>query len=292
MSVPRPSVLAAPPVARAFTALGILSLIAALPACDAFNPAFIDFVGSNFDAISVQPRGPDSAGHVVIAFRNDTVFDERMLAHLEGRCLEIQETTPAQVDQCQARFQGEALRPRIRILLQITFVNGEQLFVEFSDGSSTVIDPIESAEDFPDLIRGQQDNIVVQCDVRRVELVGLPSVFVPIFFETTRVETGDLNTAPFRIQVDRVPPQFVVLRVDDVDARGNTVVLRNFGVRDLPPPAIEPNCGSVVTITLSGTLRVPFEINETGLEAPGALDTDAAAVAASPGRFRTIVGIR
>lgn len=265
---------------RISVVLGLVGVFLVVGGCDAFNPAFVDFVGSNFDAIPVNPQGPDSRGHVVVAFRNDTVFDEQMLMSLVDRGLD------------SALTQTEGLRPRVRMLVLITFTTGEQILVEFNDGSATILDPSEDASNFPDLIQTQQDNIVVQCDVARVELVGLPSIFVPVQFETIRIETGDLNTQPFRVQVSTTPPGFVTLRVDDVDAFGNTTVRRNVDIRDRPAPAIGPNCGSVVTITLAGTLRVPFERNEFDMNVPGVLDTNNAALAASPGRFSIIVGIR
>lgn len=257
-----------------------LALCVALPGCDALNPAFIDFVGTNFDGITVQPQGPTSPGHVVIAFRNDTVFDEALLQSLINAGLD------------PALTELENLRPRIRILVRITFVNGEQLQLEFNDGSSTIVHPAVNVLNFPDLTRTERNNVVVQCDVARVELITLPSVFVPIFFETLRIDPGDENTAPFRVQLNTAPPQFVALREDDTDQFGNTLILRNIDIRDRPAPAVGPNCGSVVTITIAGTLRAPFEINEFGLLVPGVLTTNFRGIAAHPGRFSINIGIR
>ncbi len=265
-----------------FSPLAVLvavGLCVALGGCDAFNPAFIDFVGTR-DGIDVQPQGPPSPGHVVIAFRNDTVFDEALLQSLINAGLDT------------ALTEVEDLRPRVRIQLLITFVNGEQLQIEFNDGSSTIVHPTVDVLNFPDLTRPEQDNIVVQCDVARVELLTLPAVFAPVFFETIRIDPGDENTAPFRVEVNTADPQFVVLRQDDTDQFGNTQLLRNIDIRDRPAPAIGPNCGSVVTITLSGTLRSSFEINEFGLLVPGVLNTDFRAISAYPGRFGITVGIR
>jgi len=258
----------------------IAGVLALLPGCDALNPAFVDFVGSNFDAVNIDPQGPDSRGHVVIAFRNDTVFDEALLQSLINTGLD------------PALTQVVGLRPRVRILVQITFVNGEQIQLEFNDGSASIIDPAVDPTNFPDLTQTQQDNLVVQCDVARVELATLPSVFVPSFFETIRIDPGDVNRLPFRLQVNVIPPQYELLEIDDVDEFGNTTLLRNIDVRDQPAPAIAPNCGSVITITLTGTLRLPFTVNEFDRIVPGRLDTDAVSLAASPGRFGIVVGIR
>jgi len=256
---------------------GVLTGLAlALPCCDAFNPAFVDVLGPGV----ASPRGPDSSGHVVIAFRNDTIFDERVLQDLVDAGLN------------RDLLDTPNLRPRVRMLLQITFLNRETLQVEFNDGSSTIIDPSINASEFPDLTRTQQNNLVVQCDVARVDLLGLPSIFVPEFFEFTRIDPGDANTRPFRVRTRVDPPQFAVLQRDTVDQLGNTMVLRNIGVRDAPAPAIAPNCGSVVTITMSGTLTLPTERNAFGEDTVGALITDTARIDASPGQFRINVGIR
>ena len=240
---------------------------------DALNPAFLSVVGG-------VPGGPSSRGHVAVAFRNDTFFDERIQQQLLDAGLE------------PALLEGFALRPRVRMNLLITFGNGEQLAVEFNDGSATVVDPAVDVTTIPELTRTEQDNLIVQCDVLRVELVGLPSVFVPVFFETTRIDPGDENTPPFRVRVNVTPPQFVLLRPDDVDQQGNTTLQRNIGIRDLPAPAVQPNCGSVVTIILSGTLTAPFEENAFGALVPGFLTTDITAFAQFPGRFQVTVGIR
>jgi hypothetical protein len=259
---------------------GVLCVSLMVLGCDAFNPAFVDFVGSNFDGVDVTPQGPDSAGHVVIAFRNDTVFDEQMLDSLIAQGLE------------RSLTEGNNVRPRIRMLLNIVFTNDEMIQVEFNDGSASIVDPRVDLATLPELTRGEKNNIVVQCDVARVELMGLPSIFVPIFFETIRIDPGDELTRPFRVQVNSIPPQFQVLRVDDIDNLGNTVLLRNIDIRDLPAPAIGPNCGSVVTISISGTLRSPFVVNEFGALVPGVLNTNGQGIAANPGRFDINVGIR
>ncbi|NOS99552.1 MAG: hypothetical protein HOP29_02880 [Phycisphaerales bacterium] len=263
---------------RGRTALMFASMagVVAFTACDAFNPAFLDVLGPSV----VAPRGPDSAGHVVIAFRNDATFDERVLDSLVAAGLD------------EALLTDQTLRPRVRLLLRITFVDQNTLDVEFNDGSSTVIDPLVDPRDFPDLLQTPQNNLVVQCDVARVDLLTLPSVFVPTAFEITRIDPGDENTPPFRVRNQIIPAQFEQLQLDTVDQFGNTVVLRNINTRDAPAPAISPNCGSVVTLTLSGQLSLPFERNFVGVDLPGVLITDLARLAASPGRFRLTVGIR
>ena len=251
-----------------------------LPGCDALNPSFVDFVASTFPESGAIPEGPDSRGHVVVVLRNDMVFDQQMVDLLIGRGMDPSVT------------EDDDFRPRVRMLVQITFTNNEQLLWELNDGSSRVVDPSVDLTTLPELTRTPLDNTVVQCDVARVELVGLPSVFVPIGFQTVRIDPGDENTSPFRVNVNTVVPQFIVLQEDDLDQSGNTVVFRNINIRDRPAPAVGPNCGSVVTIIMSGTLRVPFVVNAFNLVVPGVLNTDTLSRAASPGRFSIVVGIR
>ena len=247
-----------------------------VPGCDAFNPAFLDVLGTDV----VSPVGPDSSGHVVVAFRNDTVFDERLLQALVNQGLDPE------------LLLTPELRPRIRLRVLVTFINDQQLDIEFNDGSSTIITPLVDSANFPDLTRPEKTNFVGQCDVARVNIVGLPSIFVPIPFSTIRIDPGDENTPPFRVRVTTQEPEFVALEADQVDELGNSILLRNIGIRELPGPAIGPNCGSVISIVVSGTLRVPFVVNEFGEEVPGSLNTDINALEAAPGRFQIDVGVQ
>lgn len=253
-----------------------LAMICCILSCDALNPAFLDVLPSTI----AEPQGPDSAGHVVVALRNDAIFDDLILQYLVERGIDPE------------LLEDPALRPLVRMLVLITFANGNTTLVQFLDGSAEVVDPLAGDFTIQELDRTQRDNIVVQCDVARVELVDLPEVFVPVFFETTRIDPGDENTPPFRVRVNVVPPQYERLELDSIDQFGTTTVQRNIDIRDAPAPAIGPNCGSVVTILLSGTLGVPFEFNGAGEDAPGVLNTNQTAFDASPGRFKVQVGIR
>jgi len=259
-------------------ALAAGASICILSACgDALNPAFLDILGPGI----VAPRGPGSAGHVVVALRNDTIFDDRILQHLISAGLDEEIVT------------ASGVRPRMRMTFLITFVNGNTMQVQFDDGSSDIVHPLASQATQADLARPEQNNVVVQCDVARVDLIRESiQVFVPDFFETTRIDPGDENTPPFRVRVTVDPPQFEVLQIDDVDEFGTITTLRNIDIRDAPAPAIGPNCGSVVTILVSGTLSLPFEISSGGNDVPGVLNTNGVALAASPGRFQINVGIR
>ncbi len=243
---------------------------------DALNPAFVDFLGP---AVIGSPSGPTSSGHVVIAFRNDTRFDEQLLTYLVEQGLD------------PTILEDPDLRPRVRMVVQITFVNDETLIVEFNDGSATVIDPAFDASTVPELLETQQDNLVVQCDVSRVNLVGLPSVFLPTFVTTTTFDNAQFVVLTRR-DLTIADPRFVQLQVDQVDDLGNPVILRNVGVRNQPAPAVGPNCGSVVTLVMSGTLKINFSPNGAGALVPGFLDTDIDSQEESPGRYQITVGIR
>ncbi|MEE9297052.1 MAG: hypothetical protein V3W34_19090 [Phycisphaerae bacterium] len=253
-----------------------------LAGCDAFNPAFVDFVSSNFPAAAIVPRGPDSRGHVVVAFRNDTLFDERLLLSLIDNGM-----NPSLVDDPE-------LRPRVTVRVRITFVNGETLDVEFRDGSSKIVEPGVVSSDFPDLIRTEQDNLVVQCDVSQVELLELPSIFVPATFKTFQIReivTGDIAFLECQ-ETAGDPPHFELLQRDGVDATGNTTIERNFDVRDVPGAAIAPNCGSVVTIVLRGRLTIPVLTDVICPPALGVLDTDAQRRSRFPGEFALEIAVR
>ena len=56
--------------------------------------------------------------------------------------------------------------------------------------------------------------------------------------------------------------------VDIVDEYFNTILLRNIGIRGVPGPVVSPICGTVITISLTGTLTVPF------LVGPGVVGND------------------
>ncbi len=258
------------------------ALFALMLGCDnailrsALNPGFVDVVGPG---IAGQPTGPTSPGHVVVAFRNDTVFDEQLLNFLVQEGLD-----PILLDDPEAR-------PRVAVRVRLSFPNDEELEVEFVDGSSTIVSPEVDITQFPDLTRNEQDNLVVQCDVVQVELVELPRIFVPSPLEILELDENEFGRA-FPVLVDTIPPQFELLERDEVDQNGNTTLQRNFDIRDVPGPAIGPNCGSVVTIVLSGTLRLPFRVNADNELVPAYFDTEMREIATVPGRYQLIVGIR
>lgn len=254
----------------------------ALSACDVLNPRFVDYVSGSFN-VPVQPLGPTSRGPVVIAFRNDMVFDEQLLDYLVAQGMD-----PTLLD-------DPNLRPRVRIAFRITLANGNQATIEFNDGSSTILDPqFGDAANFPALIRTEQDNLVLQCDVARVELAALPSVFIPVEIQVIGINRPALGGANVRLNLEILPgtPGFQALRADDPVVEGTIPIPRNFDIRDLPAPADGPSCGSVVTFVMTGTVRVHFDINEFGALVPGWLITDRGVIAAHPGRFKIAVQVK
>jgi len=85
-------------------------------------------------------------------------------------------------------------------------------------------------------------------------------------------------------------PEFRPLDVDTVDADGNTVVMQNIGIRDVPAPVLLPQCGSVISIVLNGILDVPFL---TGVDDNPSFDQDDfRTVARIGGRYEFIVSVR
>ncbi len=217
--------------------------------CNALNPAFVDLISPDGAGTATLQPAP---GFVVIAFLNNAQVDEQLISYLEG---------PGGL--VLTDLQKRALRPRIRARVQVTFSNNTVNIWEFVDGTQDLVDQRFAALVEPDLNQNDLDNSVVQCDVARIELIQASiDVFIPVEIEVwEQVEValgiGDLVTTEFVLR-ERIPPAFRGLQVDDVDQDGNTILKRNIGIRDLPAPVISPICGTVVTISLNGTLSVPF----------------------------------
>lgn len=263
-------------LARWPLAVGLLA--AFLGGCSAFNPAFVELVapGVANTLVTLDP----APGHVVIAFVNNTEMDEQLIGYLDG---------PGGMNFTDA--QKRNLRPRIRARVLVTFADGAQARFEFITGTPNVIDQRETAFADPDLSGNGLNNSVVLCNVARVELLqGSVEVFMPVrltVYELQDVGLGVFST--FR-QREQIAPQFRPLEVDDVDEDGNTILLRNVGIRDVPGPVVSPLCGTVVTISLTGTLNVPFLIGP-GVEGndPSYDRDDEPTVAAIGGQYDFVV---
>lgn len=252
--------------------------------CDALNPAFLQAV---LPAETQTQRTTENVrGHVPIFFINRTTFDGQLLDYLSS--IGVTDATVAD------------LQARVRLQVNVQFINGVTLPFEFTAGAQVVQGSVDIGGDTQfigtlptDLLEPDLTNEVVQCDVSRVEIVsGTIEVFVPVFLKEIRIEPGTQGTDPTRQLQQVIPPGFRALQVDDVDERLNVVVTRNIGIRDQPGPVIDVVCGSVVAFILEGTLEVPFVQDENGALVPGYLDTDTASEATIPGRYRVITTTR
>jgi len=252
--------------------------------CGALNPAFINLIDTSGTAqFSTLDNAP---GHVIIAFVNNAVVDEALLSFLqssEGGSLVLTDA------------ERRALRPRIRARVRVTFADGSSQVIEYVDGSSKLVDSRFDARTFADLTGNDLGNTVVLCDVASVTLDpgSEVEVFVPVevtgfdLVETTNASGGVVTTFQPRT---RIQPQFLPLRVDDVDADGNVTVLRNVGTRDVPTPVNNPVCGSVVAIAVNGTLSVPFLT--VASTAPSFDQADAQQAGSVGGRFSFQISIK
>jgi len=247
--------------------------------CTAFNPAFVNLLGGNVaTSLATIPNPP---GHVVVAFVNNAEIDES-LVNLVKDGLDLSATELAN------------LHPRIRLRIRITFVDGTFQTVEMISGSRNFVDASFNAESIPDLNQNDLTNVVVQCDVARVELEpgSNVEVFVPVGlqgFQLVTVNTsGGATSTTFQPRL-AFPPQFRALAVDDVDADGNIVLRRNVDVRDQLTATTNVVCGSVVAINMNGVLSVPFQIDASQ---PSFDQDDAQTVASIGGRYEFRVTVR
>lgn len=241
----------------------------ALGGCNAFNPAFINLLDPTGSAgLSTIAN---SRGHVVITFANNADVDERVVAELVNAGLEL----------------SEAVKPRFRLRVRVTFADGSDQLIEFIDGSASLVDPTFNAQSEPDLNQNDLNTLVVVCDVARVEVIDPIEVFVPLTWTVFDfVDPTGLNPGFFRVSREETP-RFVALQVDDVDEDLNTLLQRNVGLRDAPAPVNNPLCGSVVAITVNGVLSVPFFAQGGG--GPGFDVLDARAAASLGGRYEFAV---
>lgn len=261
-----------------------LSLLVALPfvGCGAFNPAFLNIVapGQADSFASVD----NASGHVIVSFINNAEVDERLVDYLETEGgLNL---TPV---------ERRNLRPRIRFRMLITFVDGSQLPLEFISGSTGLIDQQFDASVFPDLNQNDFDNAVALCNVQSIDLLpGSPiEVFIPVqlnVYARENVTDDDFTTEPIFNLQNQIAPQFRELEVDQTDADGNVVLQQNIGIRDVPAPVGEPQCGSVIGIVLNGTLDVPFLDGVD--DAPSYDQGDQNVVGRIGGRYEFVVSIR
>lgn len=228
-----------------------------LPGCGVFSSSFLsllDPAGTGVGATVDQPPG-----FVVITFANNAEIDEQLLSYLESN---------AGGGLVLTDEQKIALRPRVRLTVRITFTDNSILDVEFISGSADFVQPRFLAQSAPDLNQNDLETIVAVCDVQSVALrPGSPiEVFIPV--QLTQLGllavTGGFGGDVTGVFLDQgfITPRFRELQIDGTGADG-VGVRQNIGIEDLPGPIQNPLCGSVIGITLDGTLSVPFHPSRT-----------------------------
>lgn len=256
----------------------LVGLGLAMAGCDALNPAFVE-VMLPAEQIPPQVQTADNPrGHVPIFFVSNARFDGALLQYMANRGLDVSDAN---------------LRPRVRVQVTVSFSDGSTRVMEFLDGaqiseSATLIEgETEVAVIPPDLNRPSLNNQVAQCDVASVVVApNAIEVYIPVFWGL--YEQVEIQDVGIEIRLTELyPPQFYVLQVDDVDSTGDTVTLRNIGVRDVAGPILNLTCGTVVLYSLEGTLQTPFVGGS-----PGYFEDNAAAIAAFPGRFAVKTQVR
>ncbi len=253
-----------------------------LGGCGVFNSSFIALL----DPSGASTTIPNASGHIVVQFVNNASVQERLITFLETNG-GLQLTDGEKL----------ALKPRVRFRVLVTFRNGNTTTFEIVDGSSNLIDQRFSAETFPDLNQNDLNNAVVACGagVARVEVLPRSpiEVFIPVEWlefaqrEITNPATGFVTFEFVRGQ--RFPPQFRALLPDDVDADNNVLARRNVGIRDLPGPAVNPVCGTVVVIVMDGVLSMPFLPEGGGLASFDVGDRSTAGGIGGRFEFRTLM---
>lgn len=138
---------------------------------------------------------------------------------------------------------------------------------------------------------------MVLCDVAAVQVEPGSNieVFIPVeLFQYQLIESTTTGGGTVFTQFEQrgtIAPQFRSLQVDDVDADGNIILQRNIGVRNVPSPTPNLICGSVVAITMQGTLTVPF-LAVVSPNTPSFDQDDQSTVARIGGRYQFVVTVQ
>lgn len=251
-------------------------LLLSAAGCGAFNPALLNLFDSTgtgqFITIDNAP------GHVVLSIINNSTIDERLLDYLNqisalDNFNELEKTN---------------LKPRIRLRLRVTFIDGNFQVIEFITGSANLVDPAFGDLALPDLNQNDFSNAVVLCDVASVALEPGSNIEVFMPVEIAQFDLVEANTDQGGITTDfqergRIQPQFMSLQVDDLDDDRNVILQRNIGVRDVLSPVNNLLCGSVVAVVINGVLSVPFLDGVTDI--PSVDQADDGTVARIGGRY-------
>ena len=259
-----------------------LVLVLGLGGCSALSPAMVALLDPEGE--SGLATLDNSPGHVVITFVNNAEVDERLLGFLESS-----EGGNLILTEAERRL----LRPRMRLRVRVTFVDGTSQAIEFIDGSSTLVDQSFDVQALPDLNQNDLNNAVVMCNVASVELEpgSEIEVFIPVeligfeLLETTNAAGTVIGVTP--VERERFSPEFRTIQVDETDPDGNVTLQRNVGLRDVPSPTVNPLCGSVIAIVVDGVLSVPFLFDEPSYDRD-----DAPTVARIGGRYEFLVTVQ
>ncbi len=251
-----------------------------------FNPSFLSLVTTptpDNNGIVNDVTLSNAPGHVPVFLINNTRFDSALVDYMDS--IGIDTSDPD-------------LRPRVRVRTTLNYVNDNSNTIEFLDGSDIVQGTVltdDGIQENPLVPRQLTENtltsVVAVCNVANVQPDASIEVFVPVFLKVIGFESTNIL---FNVRTlnETIPPQFTILQGDEVDNNFNVTLQRNFDIRDVPVPASNVQCGSVVAFILTGTLRVPFVVDELGQTAPGYLDGDNAAQASNPGRFEFQTAVR
>ncbi|HNO80123.1 MAG TPA: hypothetical protein PKN33_18910 [Phycisphaerae bacterium] len=274
-------------IRKSLTLMMVCGCVSAMTGCASlFNPSFLSLVTTpspDNNGIVNDVTLSNAPGHVPIFLINNTRFDTALIDYMES--IGIDTSDPD-------------LRPRIRVRTTINYVNGNTNTIEFLDGSDIVQGTVltdEGIQENPLIPRQLTENtltsVVAICNVGSIQPDASIEVFVPVFLKVIGFESTNIL---FNVRTlnETIPPRFTVLQRDDVDENFNVTLQRNFDIRDVPVPASGVQCGSVAAFILTGTLRVPFVVDELGQTAPGFLDGDDSAEASNPGRFEFQTAVR
>ncbi|NOX57442.1 MAG: hypothetical protein GXP29_01120 [Planctomycetes bacterium] len=263
-----------------------ITLLVTTGCAGVFNPSFLSLVTNpmpDANGVVSDVSLPNAPGHVPIFLINNTRFDTALLDYMQGIGIDTSDPN---------------LRPRVRLRTTINYINGSSNTIEFLEGSAIVQGSVLTAQGLQEnplvplqLTENTLTSVVAICNVASIQPDVSIEVFVPVFLKVIGFESTNVL---FNVRTlnETIPPRFTVLERDIVDDNFNVTTQQNFDLRDVPVPVDGVQCGSVAAFILTGTLRVPFVVDELGQTAPGWLDVDAAAEASNPGRFEFQTTVR
>lgn len=257
--------------------------------CDAFNPSFLNLFaggGTAGDDVAFQTVSPPT-GHVPVLFLNnarisdevftfmirgdtvvrDEVVDELLRVNPQSTAEQIRNIVQGVIDNDPVDLESINLPPRVRLIVDITLVDGGVQRLEFLEGlrllrGEDLLGGSANAADLPpDLTENTNSIFIVQCDIAQIQIVRI-DVFIPVVIRDLTFNC--INIGGTQLCCDgctRDAPRFDALDFDaNVDPISGTFqTLRNLDPRFFPPPLASSQCGTVVVLELEGNLTLPFE---------------------------------